>query len=170
MKMPVSKKACVIPALGTTTRRFLSLWGFLQITHFLWPFGVEANGRVIDFGFFISSFELESHLASGSKESGSLDTSLHNGTLGTLVCDREKDLKHLWQITSSSLHGCTYQCWGFNRSPRLISTTTSSMTPTAVVCFRHNQADSFWNKLFKISTNYKLVALINIQLDYSSIQ
>lgn len=53
------------------------LWSFPQTTHFLWPSGVEADGRLIDFGLFISSFEFESHLALGGKKSGTLRSYTH---------------------------------------------------------------------------------------------
>lgn len=141
------KKACVIPALGTTTRRFLSLCGFLKTTHFMWPFGVEAIGRLMDLGLFISSLELESHLASGLWVP---HCTMEYLELWSVIGERSKtsrtDNIFFRDISSYSLHGCTYKCWGFNRSPRLMSTTTSSMTSTAVVCFRHKQTDSFWNK------------------------
>lgn len=147
MKMPVSKKSLCNTCIGNDYKTLSFIMWLLQTTHFMWPFGVEAIGRLMDLGLFISSLELESHLASGLWVP---HCTMEYLELWSVIGERSKtsrtDNIFFRDISSYSLHGCTYKCWGFNRSPRLMSTTTSSMTSTAVVCFRHKQTDSFWNK------------------------
>lgn len=92
--MLVFIKVCVIFVLGMIIRWFFLLWGFLKIIYFLWFFGVEVIGRLIDFGFRF--FELELYFVLGGKKFGFLDILLYNGIFGILVCDWEKDLKYFW--------------------------------------------------------------------------
>lgn len=97
MKMPVSKKSLCNTCIGNDYKTISFIMWLPTDNTFYVTFWCgsywKVNGLRTLYKFF--RIRVTSCLRS-------LGTSLHNGILGTVVCDREKDLKHLGQITSSS--------------------------------------------------------------------
>lgn len=147
MKMPVSKKSLCNTCIGNDYKTLSFIMWLPKDNTFYVTFWCGSYWKVNGLRTLYKFFRIRVTSCLRSLGTSLLMEYLE---LCSVIGERSKtsrtDNIFFRDISSYSLHGCTYKCWGFNRSPRLMSTTTSSMTSTAVVCFRHKQTDSFWNK------------------------